>query len=173
MKTYGTIVTWPAFYASLPFDRAMVFLKVSFPDSLISRLPQWVVALIALTLVVYLGVLGGVAILTERDVKFWPPEIGPGPKSKIVEEFKRFETGLQSDISELLAQRKILNENLQIARSGTAKAKALSNISEAMSWERSEDNLKNEIKEVDSRIISKLEDAKLEVRQLVSKFNGS
>lgn len=146
---------------------------MSFLESIFSRLPQWALALITITVLGYAGVLGGVAILTERDVKFWPPEVGPGPKSKMVEEFKRFGADLDKNIDELLFQRKLLSENLQVARSSMAKAKARTSISEAMSWENSAEKIQDEIKVIDSRLISKIEDAKVEVRRVEARFNGS
>lgn len=146
---------------------------MSFLESIFSRLPQWVLALITITVLGYAGVLGGVAIFTERDVKFWPPEIGPGPKSKMVEEFKRFGADLDKNIDGLLIQRKLLSENLQVARSSMANAKARISISESMSWESSADKIQDEIKAIDNRLISKVEEAKAEVRRVEEKFNGS
>lgn len=146
---------------------------MSVSESIVSRLPQWVLALITITILGYAGVLGGVAIFTERDVKFWPPEIGPGPKSKMVDEFKRFGADLDKNVDELLAQRKLLSENLQVARSSMANAKARTSISESLSWESSAEKIQDEIKVIDNRLISKVEDAKVEARRVEAKFNGS
>ncbi|MCE1055907.1 hypothetical protein [Pseudomonas alloputida] len=146
---------------------------MNFLDSVVSRLPQWVLALVTVTILGYAGVLGGVAIFTERDVKFWPPEIGPGPKSKVVEELRRFSADLDKDISELLDQRKRLSDNLQTARSSMAKARSFAGISEALSWEGSAEKLEAEIQAIDKILISKIQTAKDEVKRIESRFNGS
>lgn len=146
--------------------------QMNFFESISNRLPQWALTLIAITLLGYAGVLGGVAILSERDVKFWPPEIGPGPKSKMVEELKRFNTDIDKSIDELLNQRKKLSENLQVARSGMANARAQSRILEATTWKDNADKIQDEIKSIDDRLIPKMEDAKIEIRQVETKIKG-
>ena len=146
---------------------------MSISETMVNRLPKWVLTMISITMLGYAGVLGGVAILSERDVKFWPPEIGPGPKSKMVDELKRFGSDLDKNISELLTQRKLLSDNLQIARSNMAKAMSLVNISESNIWKDNAENIQTEIKEIDRELILKIENAKIELRLLESKFNGS
>lgn len=146
---------------------------MTIPESIVSRLPIWVLATATITVLGYAGVLGCVAILSERDVTFWPPTIGPGPKSKMVDEFKRFGSDLDKDISELLIQRKQLSENLQIARSSMAKAMSYVSVSESRIWEQNADKIQAEIKDIDKALILKIENAKSEVRRVESKFNGS
>ncbi|MEB8055831.1 hypothetical protein [Pseudomonas fulva] len=145
---------------------------MKFLDSIVSRLPQWALALTVFTILGFAFVLAGVAIFSERDVKFWPPEIGPGPKSRLVDEFKRFSADLDKDVAELLAQRKKLSENLQLARSNKARAESLSSFYESLSWQDSTNKLENEIKAIDKELISNIEDAKGEVRRIESKLNG-
>jgi len=136
-----------------------------------SRIPAWALTTTTIITLGYAGVLGGVAILSERDVTFWPPTIGPGPKSKIVDEFRRFSTDLDKDISELLTQRKQLSDNLQIARSSMAKAKSYMNISESYIWEKNAQDIQSEIKDIDKALILKIEGAKIELRNIESKLN--
>lgn len=155
------------------FNHKCDILEMNFPDSVVSRLPQWVLALVTITILGYAGVLGGVAIFSERDVKFWPPEIGPGPKSKIVDELRRLCTDLDKDISELLAQRKQFSENLQTARSSAARARSYVNLSEALSWEATAEKLEAEISIIDKVLTSKIETAKAEIRRVELRFNGS
>lgn len=140
------------------------------PYSVLGRLPQWALTLIAFLAVIFIFTLGAVAIFSERDVKFWPPEIGPGPKSKLVEEFKRASADLDKNISELLNQRKKLNENLQVARSSMARADAYLSYSESRTWHDSAAKIEAEIKNIDEKLISKIEGAKFEMRRVESKL---
>jgi hypothetical protein len=145
---------------------------VSFFDTLVKLLPKWVLASITLVLVFYIGALGLVAVSTERDVKFWPPEIGPGPKSRLVEEFKALRVDMDAVHRELLDQRKTLNERLHDARSKQAAADSNHNTMESVSWSITARKLEDEIKNIDEKLIDKVEEVKKEAHLIENKFNG-
>jgi len=106
----------------------------------VKRLPIWALTIISLVLVAYIGVLGGVAIMTERDVKLWPPEIGQGPKSKLVDEFKEARKVLQEIKLGMTSELRVLDTRLHEARTKRALTYE-DNILESMRWEDVEQSI--------------------------------
>lgn len=145
---------------------------MNFFASYIKLLPKWVLTSITFVLVAYIGALLVVAVTTERDVKFWPPEIGPGPKSKMVEEFKSLRFDMNGIIHELLDQRKKLNDRLNEARSSEAVADANHNTMESIAWSVTSGKIETEIKNLDEKLIIKIEEVRKLAQETEMRFNG-
>ena len=63
-----------ALVSPVPFNQ---YLGISINGLKMKISLKWILTAITFILVSYAGVLGYVAINTERDVQFWPPRIGP------------------------------------------------------------------------------------------------
>ncbi|MBO0216186.1 hypothetical protein J0676_22065 [Vibrio sp. Vb2880] len=88
-----------------------------------TRLPIWALTAISFVFVAYIGILGGVAILTERDVEFFPPKIGSGPKTKLVNEFSELRKDVKNIDTLLEVHIKDLYVHLNAARKAKAETK--------------------------------------------------
>jgi hypothetical protein len=140
-------------------------------NTVATRLPVWALTLIALIIVVYIGVLGGVAIWSERDVKFWPPEIGKGPKSMLISELKearsdlqRIKLGAESEIS-------VLNTRLNDARTNQSKTRD-GKIFESMEWEDQAKAIEKDILRYEEKIIKKIDIFNSYIRDLEGELKG-
>ena len=125
-------------------------------NTVANRLPVWALTAVTLILVSYVGVLGGVAILSERDVEFWPPKIGPGPKSKLVDEFRETRVELIRVIFALESQLGLLNERLNDARKYRADTYEDEG-SESDIWQKTVGDLKNDIEKYEEKLIKRVD----------------
>lgn len=137
---------------------------MDFAKQILSRLSSWAINIVVVSVICGAGALLYSAISGERNVKFWPPEIGPGPKTKLIEEYTRLNTELDKQMSTILDQRKILSENLQAARANIAVAKSKISLSEAYAWENNAGKIEKEIDNIDSQLVKKINETKSEIR---------
>lgn len=82
----------------------------------IGTLVKWIFRSITLVLISYAGVLGYISVETDRDVQFWPPKIGPEPRSIAINTLGE----LQSDLTEI---KTILSDELVRLNSKLADAR--------------------------------------------------
>ena len=140
-------------------------------NTVATRLPIWALTLIAFVLVAYIGVLGGVAIWTERDVKFWPPEIGKGPKSMLVSELKEARMELQKIKLSTESEISVLNTRLNEARTNQSRTRD-KNIIESMEWRDQANALVQDIQRYEDKFIYRIDSFEKYIKDIESELKG-
>ena len=138
-------------------------------NTVATRLPIWALTLMAFILIAYIGVLGGVAIWSERDVKFWPPEIGQGPKAMLVLELRearlelqRIKLGAESEIS-------VLNTRLNEVRTNQSRTRN-KNIIESMEWREQARAIEKDIFKYEEKFIKKIDSFEKSLKDFQHEF---
>ncbi len=138
---------------------------MSIPKVVATRLPVWALTSVTFIIVAYIGVLGGVAIWSDRDVKFWPPEIGKGPKSLLISELKearlelrRIKIGAESEIS-------VSNTRLNEVRTNQSQASE-DKIIESMEWRDQVEAIEKDLSRYETKIVDKLEDFESYIKEI-------
>ncbi|MEN5243917.1 hypothetical protein [Pseudomonas atacamensis] len=129
---------------------------MGFLDVNAKRIPAKVLSAVLILLAVYVGVLGAVAVWTERDVEFWPPKIGPGPKSRMVDEFKEARLDLKQMKFGAESEIAVLSQKLNDARTKQAESYA-NNFSDSLAWEKVAKSLEGDIKRKESILLSRFD----------------
>jgi hypothetical protein len=114
-----------------------------------------ILAAAAFILVGYTGVMGYVAVNTERDVQFWPPRIGPVPQSAAVVDM----SDLGSELSEIKAilndELVALNARLAEARKNMAAQKSVGGVSN-YEWRQNVRSYESDVHDVEDELISRI-----------------
>jgi hypothetical protein len=136
--------------------------------SIVKALPKWVISALALSIVIYVFSLSGVAVLTERDVRFWPPEIGPGPKNHIISEVSEIKNDIKGSLAELNRTLVFLQDQLAKTRAKTAESQeTLTSIQwaeNARAFERDIDNFDSRYEEKVALLLKKVSDLELKLK---------
>lgn len=124
---------------------------------LVVALPKWVVGALALSTVVYVFSMSAVAVLTERDVKFWPPEIGPGPKAHVLVDVAEMKENLKGSLANLHQEQRFLYDQLAKTRAKIAETKGTSGSLASYEWSANARAFEEDIKEFEGKFVSKVE----------------
>lgn len=138
-------------------------------DTALGRLPKWALTAICLVIVCYIGMWGAVAIFSERDVEFFPPKIGSGPKTKLVIEFSE----MRKDIKEInkLMDSHIdkLYDQLNEARNKESTAK---NTSDSINWQTNQYDIQRDIEKYEKEISQEIKDLTFLIKETETKLLG-
>jgi len=119
------------------------------------RFAKLILAAAVFILVGYTGVMGYVAVNTERDVQFWPPRIGPVPQSAAVVDM----SDLGSELSEIKAilndELVALNARLAEARKNMAAQKSVGGVSN-YEWRQNVRSYESDVHDVEDELISRI-----------------
>lgn len=128
--------------------------------NLISSLLKWVPSVITITIVIIpitlTIALTVTAVTTERSVSFWPPQIGDGPKTKIVKEIGELQNDVIMLKNEYLKQIQFNREQSAMNReraAGTQKDGGTGYIK----YDMNADYFDKEVKEMESNLAQKLQ----------------
>ena len=123
---------------------------------LIQKLPKWALTAISFIIIGYVGVFGYVAVKTERDVEFWPPKIGPGPKSAAVKQIDGLQPKLIEIKTVLEKELIVLNSRLAEARSNMAEGHNSFGKYNRGEWQDNVSGYERDIKEIQEKLVSKI-----------------
>ena len=132
---------------------------------LIRALPKSVLSLTIIAVIVYLFSFSAVAVLTERNVEFFPPKIGPGPKSALIDEA----VNIKKEIAHLRAtfSDELVNLNQRLADSRSKKAQAMAQFSTSTyDWEQNERGYESQIDYFNNNYIKSLENIENKIETL-------
>jgi len=119
------------------------------------RFAKLILAAAVFILVGYTGVMGYVAVNTERDVQFWPPRIGPVPQSAAVVDMG----DLASELTEIKAilnnELVALNARLAEARKNMAADKSVGGVSN-YEWRQNVRSYEKDVHNVEDELISRI-----------------
>jgi hypothetical protein len=110
---------------------------------------------IAVILIGYTGVLGYVADETDRDVQFWPPYIGPDPKSLAVNHMGELESDM-AEIRTILDNELVsLNARLADARTNMAEGGGVGGRG-SLEWRQNVRSYEKDIRKIQVDVISRI-----------------
>ena len=136
------------------------------------RLPTWVLTLLSISIISYVFAMSAVAIMTERDVSFLPPKIGPGPKQAIVEELGSIRNEIKLLNSEFKLQIETVNVNLAEARKQSAITRQNHSVLVYLQWDdvvKEYEDDRKKINEIYIGNLKKLDDRILGIEENIKK----
>lgn len=135
-------------------------------NTIITSIHKWVLSTIALIIVGYVGVLGYVAVKTERDVVFWPPKIGPGPKTAAIKEIKDLKVQISTIMESLIVEQKTLNKRLSDARTSMATVAGGYASYSTSEWKENIRGYEKNIEEFDKKYIQEMKKLENEIKRI-------
>jgi len=141
--------------------------------ALILALPKWVIGALAISTIVYVFSLSAVAVLTEREIKFWPPEIGPGPRQHVLSEVSEIRQDLKSSLDALDAQLAFLHEQLAKSRARAAESKGMYGSLASFEWADSARAFEKDIESFDEKYQSAVKALESKIADLEERLRGS
>jgi hypothetical protein len=138
-------------------------------DTAASRMPIWALTTIAFVFVSYIGVLGAVAIFSERDVEFFPPKIGSGPKTKLVGEFSEMRKDIKVINKLIESHITSLYTQLNDAR---AKESSATTSYEKINWQVNQFDIQEDIIKYENKISSEINGFTILVKETEAKLMG-
>lgn len=135
------------------------------------RLPTWVLTLLSISIISYVFAMSAVAIMTERNVSFFPPEIGSGPKQEIAKELSLLREEIKLLNTEFKLQIEKINVNLAEARKEGAKTREGHSSNVYLKWDSVATNFENDRKEITDVYIAKLQKLDERILEIQKKLN--
>lgn len=138
-------------------------------DTAANRMPIWALTTISFVFVSYIGVLGAVAIFSERDVEFFPPKIGSGPKTKLVNEFR----DMRSDIKKIdgLMQSHISNLYKQLNEARLKKSSEDETL-KSIDWSININHIESDIEKYEEKIYKEINDLSVLIKETETRLLG-
>ena len=141
-------------------------------SELARKLPPWVVSLLAISIVTYVFAMSAVAIFTERNVSFFPPEIGEGPKQEIVSELKLLRSEVLAIRLEFVSSIDKVNLNIAEARKKSGETYSRS-ISEKITWENIAEEFESDRKLITEDYIKHLDNLNKKIDSIESNLKST
>jgi outer membrane murein-binding lipoprotein Lpp len=138
--------------------------------TLILALPKWVIGALAISTIIYVFSMSAVAVLTEREIKFWPPEIGPGPRQHVLSEVSEIRADVKTALQALNAQLEFLHEHLAKSRARAAESKGSL---ASFEWASSARSFEEDIESFDEKYRSAVKELESKIADLEERLHAS